>query len=145
MRKAWLWIIAAVAINAILAIAIIVSAEEPAEHGQPHQEDDTSFPPLTAFHEVVAEMWHVHFPANDWAAVRKTAPQLVEKMNALKQAPLPVGLAAKNAAYQPKLAALQAAVDALVKAAAGTDDQALKQAVIDMHHAYHAVVVTLAH
>ena len=138
MRKSLL-LLTVIIVNVLLAVSLIVLAEEPPNA----PEQDTRFPELSAFHEVLAPIWHTHYPANDWAAIRQAAPQLVAKMQALKNAKLPPGLALHAAAYQPKLEALQQAVNAVAAAAQGADDEKLKQAVMQMHHAYHAIVMVL--
>jgi len=106
-------------------------------------EGGSSFPALKDFHETLALIWHTQLPAQDYGAIRQTAPALVEKMKNLQAANLPDDFASRKAVYQEKLKLLSAAVDKLAVAAKGTDNQALAKAVTDMHTAYHDLVVAL--
>lgn len=104
---------------------------------------DESFPALKDFHDVMAKIWHVHYPANDWAAVRADIPTLLAKMEALKKADLPEAYASRAEAFKKKLALLDQAVQALAELAKQEDNEKLKKAVFAMHEAFHGMIAAL--
>jgi hypothetical protein len=124
-----------------LSIALIVALPMAFAAGlmaQATQEPSTSVPELETFHDVVMPMWHTAYPAKDYAALRKIAPDVQAGVAKIAAAKLPGILREKEAAWAKGIAALQAASAAYAKAAAGTDDKALLLAAENLHTVYEA-------
>jgi hypothetical protein len=114
-----------------LAFAAAVAAQAP-------QEPSTSVPELEKFHDVIMPMWHTAYPAKDYAALRKIAPDVQAGVAKIAAAKLPGIFREKEAAWAKGIATLQAAAAAYAKAAAGTDDKALLVAAENLHTVYEA-------
>ena len=124
-----------------LLIALIVSlplALAAAVVAQAPQEPSTSVPELEKFHDVIMPMWHTAYPAKDYAALRKIAPDVQAGVAKIAAVKLPGILHEKEAAWAKGIATLQAAAAAYGKAAAGTDDRALLVAAENIHTVYEA-------
>ncbi len=102
------------------------------------QEPSASVPELEKFHDVIMPMWHTAFPAKDYAALRKIAPDVQTGVAKIAAAKLPGMLREKEAAWAKGMATLQAAAAAYAKASAGADDKALLAAAENLHTAYEA-------
>ena len=105
---------------------------------QMSQEMSSSVPELDAFHEVIMPMWHTAYPAKDYAALRKIAPEVEAGVAKIAAAKLPGMLHEKQAAWDKGIAELKAAAAAYKKAAAGNDDKALLVAAENLHTVYEA-------
>ena len=97
------------------------------------------FQALNNFHTTLAEVWHTHYPANDYTAMRNAAPVLVEKFNTLKTAELPSSQKAKAALVEAQIEKLGETIDALATVAKDGSDEAVAQSVSDIHEQYHAL------
>jgi hypothetical protein len=102
------------------------------------QEPSASVPELEKFHDVIMPMWHTAYPAKDYAALRKIAPDVQAGVAKIAAAKLPGMLREKEAAWAKGIATLQAAAAAYAKAASGADDKALLVAAENLHTAYEA-------
>jgi len=100
-------------------------------------------PELTAFHEVIYEIWHTAYPAKDVKALRGLVPRINELAAKVFTAKLPGILREKDAKWQAGVAQFKAATEAYIAAAAGKDDQALLSAAEGLHTKYEALVRTL--
>ena len=98
---------------------------------------------LTAFHEVIYEIWHTAYPAKDVKALRGLVPRINELAAKIFAAKLPGILREKDAKWQAGVAQFKAATEAYNTAAAGKDDQALLSAAEALHSKYEALVRTL--
>jgi hypothetical protein len=105
---------------------------------QSAQDVSTSVPELEKFHDVIMPMWHTAYPAKDYAALRKIAPDVQAGVAKIAAVKLPGMLHEKEAAWAKGIATLQAASAAYAKAAAGTDDKALLLAAENLHTVYEA-------
>jgi hypothetical protein len=105
---------------------------------QAPQEPSTSVAELEAFHAVIMPMWHTAYPAKDYAALRKIAPDVQAGVAKIAAVKLPGILHEKEGAWAKGIATLQAAAATYAKAAAGTDDKALLLAAENLHTAYEA-------
>ncbi len=94
---------------------------------------------MEPFHVVLYRAWHVELPAADWAALRRSAGALGSAMNALDGAKLSARQAALQERFEKTRAALRASVDALARAAQGTDDAVLKTALEKTHADYQSL------
>jgi hypothetical protein len=130
-------------ISLLLALFVALAALPAlAQHGH-DDADGKSFPELKAYHDVMAEIWHQHFPKDDWAAVRAKASALKPAMDAMLKAKLPAGYAPRLAQFDVDVKIMGVATDSVIAAAKGTDDDALKQTVIKMHEAFHDLIYNL--
>lgn len=116
-----------------LALAVGLAA-------QATQEPSTSVPELEKFHDVIMPMWHTAYPAKDYAALRKIAPDVQAGVAKIAAVKLPGILHEKEAAWAKGIAELKAAAAAYQKAAAGADDKALLLAAENLHTVYEAQV-----
>jgi hypothetical protein len=129
-------ILVAALIAVPLAFTATLLAQAPAV--QAAHEVPTSVPELTTFHEVIMPMWHTAYPAKDYAALRKISKDVETGVAKIAAAKLPGILHERQAAWDKGLAELKAAGAAYVKAAAGTNDQALLAAAEKLHSVYEA-------
>ena len=90
-------------------------------------------PTLTAFHEVIFELWHDAWPNKDATRIRDLLPRVKEDFAAIEKAALPGILRDKQAAWDKGVKTMAAAVVAYEKAAAGKNEQALLDAVETLH------------
>jgi hypothetical protein len=105
---------------------------------QTAQDVSTSVPELEKFHDVIMPMWHTAYPAKDYAALRKIAPDVQAGVARIAAVKLPGILHEKEAAWAKGIAEMKAAAAAYAKAAAGTDDKALLLAAENLHTSYEA-------
>jgi hypothetical protein len=105
---------------------------------QTAQDVSTSVPQLEKFHDVIMPMWHTAYPAKDYAALRKIAPDVQAGVAKIAAVKLPGILHEKEAAWAKGVAELKAAAAAYAKAAAGADDKALLVAAENLHTVYEA-------
>jgi hypothetical protein len=105
---------------------------------QATQEPSTSVPELEKFHDVIMPMWHTAYPAKDYAALRKIAPDVQAGVAKIAAVKLPGIFHEKEAAWAKGIAELKSAAAAYAKAAAGTDDKALLLAAENLHTVYEA-------
>ncbi len=97
-------------------------------------------PEMDAFHKALYVVYHTDVPGNNWDAVRKAAPDMRTKAEAVAKAQLSKRLEAKAAAFEGAAAELVTACKEL-EAAAGSnaDGNALKAAVDKVHARYQAL------
>jgi len=117
--------------------ALLAQAQEMA------RETKSEVPELTAFHEVVYEIWHTAYPAKDVKALRGLVPRINELAAKVYAAKLPGILREKDAKWQAGVAQFKAATESYNAAAAGKDDQALLSAAEALHTKYEMLVRTL--
>lgn len=135
MKKSLLF---SVVLLSVLGFSLPVLAELPCEEGE--DAALTQFPTLDAFHAIMAEMWHKHLPAGDYAAIRQKAPALRESMKTFMAADVPAAFAGNSSDFNAKRTALNAAVEKFGQVAVGKDNAALKTALTDVHSRFHDVV-----
>ncbi len=124
-------LLSALVIALPLAFAAGLMAQAPPE-------PSTSVAELEAFHAVIMPMWHTAYPAKDYAALRKIAPDVQAGVAKIAAVTLPGILHEKEGAWAKGIATLRAAAATYGKAAAGTDDKALLVAAENLHTAYEA-------
>lgn len=107
------------------------------------QETESTVPELTAFHEVIYQIWHTAYPEKDVAMLKGLVPQVNELAGKVYAAKLPGILRDKQAKYDAGLAELRASVEAYNAAAKGSDDKALLDAAEVLHAKYEGLVRTL--
>jgi hypothetical protein len=100
-------------------------------------------PELTAFHEVIYEIWHTAYPAKDAKALRGLVPRVNELAAKIYAAKLPGILREKEEKWKAGVAQFKASVDAYNAAAKGKDDQVLLNAAETLHARYEALTRVL--
>ena len=100
-------------------------------------------PELTAFHEVIFEIWHTAYPAKDGAALRNLVPQINDLAAKVYAASLPGILREKEAKWKDGVAQFKVAVEAYSAAASGKDDKVLLNAAEALHMKYEMLVRTI--
>jgi hypothetical protein len=118
------------------ALVVVLAFVAALTAAQMPQEPSTSVPVFDKFHDVIMPMWHTAYPAKDGAALRRISKDVEAGVAAIAAAQLPGILHEKEAAWAKGLVDLKAAAASYVKAAAGTDDQALLNAAERLHSAY---------
>jgi len=104
------------------------------------QETESTVPELTAFHEVIYQIWHTAYPEKDVAMLKGLVPQVNELAGKVFTAQLPGILRDKQAKYDAGLAEFRASVEAYNTAAKGSDEKALLDAAEVLHAKYEALV-----
>lgn len=122
----------------LVIILVLVVASMSFAEGECEEDDtDAAFPELTKFHDIMATIWHKHLPNDNFAAMRKTAPDLAAAFETLKAADLPKSLKGKEAAVKAQIEKLGGQVAAFSEVAKGKQDKALGTAIEQVHDAYH--------
>ena len=106
-------------------------------------ETKSEVPELTAFHEVIFEIWHTAYPAKDGAALRNLVPQINDLAAKVYAASLPGILREKEAKWKDGVAQFKVAVEAYSAAASGKDDKVLLNAAEALHMKYEMLVRTI--
>ncbi len=94
-------------------------------------------PEMDEFHKVLYVVYHKDLPDKKWDEVRKAAPVLLSKAEAVAKAQLPKRFEAKSADFQAASAALVEAAREL--AGTANDGPALEKAVNKVHAKYEAL------
>jgi hypothetical protein len=94
-------------------------------------------PEIDEFHKLLYVVYHKYLPDKKWDEVRKAAPELLTKAEAVAKAQLPKRYEAKAAGFQAASAALVEAAQGL--AGTGNDGPALEKAVDKVHAKYEAL------
>jgi len=94
---------------------------------------------LEDFHTVLYRVYHHELPADDFSAIRESAPELKQKMMVLDKVKLPQRHAAKESRFIDARAELSRAVDDLVAATKTSNVQRMKAAVERVHTTYRAL------
>jgi hypothetical protein len=121
----------------LLGLPLAAAAQEMAG------ETTSQVPQLTAFHEVVYEIWHTAYPAKDAKALRGLVPRVNELAANIYTARLPGILRDKDDKWKTGVAQFKSSVDAYNAAAKGQDDQVLLNAAEALHARYEALVRTI--
>ena len=127
-------------ISMAICMICLMQLALPAQTAQMAGETRSEVPELTAFHEVIYQIWHTAYPAKDAAALRSFVPQINELASKVYAARLPGILREKDAKWKDGVAQLKTAVDAYNAAAAGKDDKALLSAAEALHMKYEMLV-----
>jgi hypothetical protein len=117
-------------------LASISAAENPAEI-------KAEVPALADLHDVIHPLWHEAWPNKDVALMRELLPGAQEGVAAVEKAELPGILRDKQAAWTKGVAALKESLAAYERAAAAGEQQALLDAVEQLHARYEALVRTV--
>ncbi len=128
-------------IFAFLALFSVMCA--PLQSQEMANETKSEITELTAFHEVIYEIWHTAYPAKDAKALRALLPRVNELAAKIYAAKLPGILREKEEKWKAGVAQFKASVDAYNAAAAGKDDQALLTAAETLHTRYEGLVRTI--
>ncbi len=96
-------------------------------------------PQMDAFHKVLYVVYHTYLPGKNWDEIRKAAPELDAKAEAVTKATLSKRLEAKTADFAAAAAGLKAATAELAGLGAGADGKALDKAVEKIHTKYQAL------
>jgi len=130
-----------------LTILFLLSYEAPAlgaagagEEIAPAAETRAEVPELTAFHGVIAQLWHGAWPAKDYTQMKDLLPQVEQGVTSLEGATLPGILRDKQAAWDEELASLKQTVGRYRAAAASGENQALADAVEALHARFESMV-----
>jgi hypothetical protein len=102
--------------------------------------EEASFPELKAFHDLIAKAWHTHYPQDDFASLRKMAPDFVKAADVLVKAKLPPTLQKRQSVFDMRSKVLALKADEFAATAKKNDDAALKKATVALHEAFHDLV-----
>lgn len=96
-------------------------------------------PELSAFHTIIAPMWHTAYPAKDIAALKALVPQIKANMEKMNIAKLPGILREKETAWKNELVKFNVTAENYYKACAGDDAEAILLATEKFHSGYEAM------
>ncbi len=97
-------------------------------------------PELTAFHEVIAQLWHGAWPAKDYTQMKDLLARVEQGVASVEGASLPGILRDKQAAWDGQLAALRTTLERYRAAVVSDDDEALADAVEALHARFESMV-----
>lgn len=96
-------------------------------------------PEMDEFHKALYVVYHKYLPDKKWDEVRKAAPELLAKAEAVAKAQLPKRFEAKAPEFKAAAAGLVEAANGLAGLGAGADGAAMEQAVNKVHSKYEAL------
>lgn len=96
-------------------------------------------PELTAFHTIIAPMWHQAYPAKDIAALKALVPQIKANMEKMNVAKLPGILREKEVAWKSELVKFNVTAENYYKACAEDNADAILLAAEKFHSGYEAM------
>jgi hypothetical protein len=96
-------------------------------------------PEIDAFHKVLYVVYHTYVPEKSWDDVRKAAPELKAKAEAVAEAQLPKRLEGKAAVFQAASSELLKSATELAAMRPDSDGASLEAAVERVHTRYQAV------
>lgn len=128
--------------NLICAILLcsMIHVVEFAGPMQKPAEATASVPELTAFHEVIYQIWHEAWPKKNTALLQKLLPDIEKGIANVAAAPLPGILREKKAAWNKGVVDLQAAGAEYKAAATAKDDARLLAAAEKLHSRFEALM-----
>jgi hypothetical protein len=126
------WISAVLFCAMISAVGFGGPLQKPAEA-------TASVPELTAFHEVIYQIWHEAWPKKNTALLQKLLPDVEKGIASVAAAPLPGILHEKKAAWSKGVVDLQAAGAEYKTAATTNDDAKLLAAAETLHSRFEAL------
>lgn len=95
---------------------------------------------LDEFHQVLYVLYHYYVPEYNIEKIKSTAPELKQKMEALKKSKLPERLKAKEKEFQNAIIKLEKEVDNFVKLSSGKfDRETITSSLNRVHTAYQKV------
>lgn len=124
-------------------LAALLSTWVAAHAPVPEHEIRAEVPALRALHEVIYPLWHTAWPNKDADLMRHLLPRTEELVAAVAAAELPGILRDKSESWQAGIAGLLASLEAYRAAVAGEEEQALLDAVEDLHDRYERLVRTV--
>lgn len=98
---------------------------------------------LSAFHEVIAPLWHEAWPAKNLQQMRDLLPEIDADIAALRQAELPGILRDKKTKWDEGVALCATHAAALRKALDGNQEQAALDAAEALHASYEGLARTI--
>ena len=96
-------------------------------------------PEMDEFHKVLYVVYHKYLPDKKWDELRKAAPELLSKAEAVAKAQLPKRFEAKAPEFKAAAAGLVEAAQGLAGLGASADGAALEHAVDKVHARYEAL------
>ena len=122
----------------ILSILILITFS-PALWAQ-HEDTDWTVPELFDFHTVIADMWHVAYPAKDIDLLKSYVPKIKDGIQKINNATLPGINQDKLAKWQDGLKQFNAAAEAYYAATEKNDNDAILIAAENLHSNFEAMV-----
>jgi len=123
-----------------LLLSSVAAAAAATQAHDPVSETRSEVPALTEFHEVIFPLWHEAWPNKNYALMRELLPQVKSHVAAIAAAELPGILRDKQGGWDEGVASLKEVVARYEAAAATGPDQALADAVEELHERYEALV-----
>jgi hypothetical protein len=105
-----------------------------------HEETDWTVPELFEFHTVIADMWHVAYPAKDFDKLKSYVPDIKSNMEKINAAKLPGINQDKQEKWQSGLKLFNKTAEAYYNAAAQNDNEALMVAAENLHSNFEMMV-----
>jgi len=106
----------------------------------PAEETRAEVPELTAFHDVIVQLWHGAWPAKDYTQMKDLLPRVEQGVASVEGAALPGILRDRQTAWNEQLAALRQTLERYRAAAASGDNVALADAVEALHSRFETMV-----
>ncbi|MBU1320083.1 MAG: hypothetical protein KKH67_12925 [candidate division Zixibacteria bacterium] len=98
---------------------------------------------IQTYHDVIAPSCHKYMPAKDYATVRQHVPNMVTQAATIADLKLDSTFAPVAEAFEKERRLFLAAVDQLMVAAEGTDDEVFAEAFDKMHEAFARMASSL--
>jgi hypothetical protein len=132
------------AVPALAATLLLLPRALPAQTSQPaapesrpaSSELKAEVPELTAYHEVIFELWHKAWPEKDAALMKELLPRAQKDFVPVKEAKLPGILRDRQAAWDAGLKTMAGALDDYGRAAGADNLQGMLDAVETLHSAF---------
>jgi hypothetical protein len=100
-----------------------------------HHHDQSKYPEVEKFHELLRPIWHDQYPAKEWSKIRSQRDELIKRKDAIMKLKLRVEDDARTKVEELRKK-FGASVDQLAKVAKSGSDEELQKAVAEMHEAF---------
>jgi hypothetical protein len=137
MKRPFVLITAIVCLAALFVAAPSFAQEKKKEEHQEgaHHKHGFKIAEVEKFHDLLAPIWHEHYPNKEWAKIRAQGEELLRRKDAIMKVRLRTKAEAREKAENLRQK-FGEAVDRTAAAAKSGTDEELQKAVAEMHEAF---------
>lgn len=141
MNRLTVWVMATLLLATLVGCAGTETEAPPPEPAAlDPSEWNADVPELTAFHEVIFELWHTAWPEKNTQMMKDLLPQVQQDVASIAAVELPGILHDKQEAWDAGVAGLEQTLADYEQAAQGDDEQALLDVVETLHAQFEGLM-----
>jgi hypothetical protein len=134
MNRLTVWAMTALLLATLAGCGGTETEAPPPEPAEPDPSEwNAEVPELTAFHDVIFELWHTAWPEKNTQMMKELLPQVEQDVAAIRAVELPAILHKKEEGWKAGVADLEQTLAEYQQAAQGDDEQALLDVVEKLH------------